>query len=97
MPYPPRMKDATMRSAININTGAQLVEFEDGSIHLSYEGVNYTRDQFVPFHIFGVNSSPARHTTAAQFITGSMLAKFGDDHGKWPAMALRFLLLKDTR
>jgi len=86
-----------MPSAFNINTGAQLVEIEDGSIHLSYEGVNYTRDQFVPFHIFGVNSSPARHTTAAQFVTGSMLAKFGDDHGKWPAMALRFLLSKDTR
>jgi hypothetical protein len=86
-----------MPSAISINTYAQLVELEDGSIHVSYEGIRYTKDQFVPFHIFGVNSSPARHTTAAQFVTGSMLAKFGDDHRKWPAMALKFLLAKDTR
>lgn len=87
-----------MPSAIvNINTNAQLVELEDGSIYVSYEGLSYAKDQFVPFHIFGVNSSPARHTTAAQFVTGSMLAKFGGDHGKWPAMALKFLLSKDTR
>jgi len=86
-----------MPSAVNINTDTQLVELEDGSIQLAYEGVRYSRDQFVPFHIFGVNSSPARHTTAAQFVTGSMLAKFGEDHAKWPAMALKFLLSKDTR
>ena len=90
------MKDATMPSAIHIND-AQLVELEDGSIQLYYEGVVYARDQFVPFHIFGVNSSPVRHTTAAQFVTGSMLAKFGEDHGKWPAMVLKFLLAKDPR
>ena len=86
-----------MPSAISINGDAQLVELEDGSIHVSYEGVRYARDQFVPFHIFGVNSSPARHTTAAQFVTGSMLARFGEDHAKWPAMALKFLLSKDPR
>jgi hypothetical protein len=90
------MKDTTMPSAISINTDAQLVELEDGSIHVFYEGARYAKDQFVPFHIFGVNSSPARHTTAAQFVTGSMLAKFGNDHEKWPAMALKFLLSKDT-
>lgn len=86
-----------MSSAVSINTDVQLVEQEDGSIHLSYDGVRYTKDQFVPFHIFGVNSSPARHTTAAQFVTGSMLAKFGDDHAKWPAMALKFLFSNDPR
>jgi hypothetical protein len=86
-----------MPSAISINTDTHLVEIEDGSIQLTYEGVRYSKDQFVPFHIFGVNSSPARHTTAAQFVTGSMLAKFGEDHAKWPAMALKFLLSKDTR
>jgi hypothetical protein len=85
-----------MPAAININTGAQLVELEDGSIHVAYEGVRYTKEQFVPFHIFGVNSSPVRHTTAAQFVTGSMLAQFGGDHGEWPAMALRFLVSKDA-
>ena len=90
-------KGATMPSAININSDAQLVELGDGSIHVLYEGVRYTKDQFVPFHIFGVNSSPVRHTTAAQFVTGSMLARFGDDHSKWPTMALKFLLAKDTR
>jgi len=26
-----------------------------------------------------------------------MLAKFGEDHGKWPAMVLKFLLAKDLR
>lgn len=83
--------------SISINGDAQLVELEDGSIHVSYEGVRYAKDQFVPFHIFGVNSSPARHTTAAQFVTGSMVARFGDDHAKWPVMALKFLLAKDTR
>ena len=86
-----------MPSAVNINADTQLVELEDGSIQLAYEGIRYFKDQFVPFHIFGVNSSPARHTTAAQFVTGSMLAKFGEDHAKWPAMALKFLLSKDTR
>jgi hypothetical protein len=86
-----------MPSAVNINTDTQLVELEDGSIQLAYEGIRYSKDQFVPFHIFGVNSSPARHTTAAQFVTGSMLAKFGEDHAKWPAMALKFLLSRDTR
>lgn len=85
-----------MPSSISIND-AKLVELEDGSIRVAYEGVSYTKDQFVPFHIFGVNSSSARHTTAAQFVTGSMLAKYGDDHAKWPAMALRFLLAKDVR
>ena len=83
--------------SISINGDARLVELEDGSIHLSYEGVSYAKEQFVPFHIFGVNSSPARHTTAAQFVTGSMLARFGEDHAKWPALALRFLLSKDSR
>jgi hypothetical protein len=79
--------------SISIND-AQLVELEDGSIHLAYEGVRYARDQFVPFHIFGINSSPARHTTAAQFVTGTMVANFGDDHAKWPVMVLKFLLSK---
>ena len=86
-----------MPAAININTDVQLVELEDGSIHVLYEGVRYAKEQFVPFHIFGVNSSAARHTTAAQFVTGSMLAKYGEDHGKWPAMALKFLFSRDTR
>ena len=86
-----------MPSAISINSDAQLVELDDGSIHVSYEGVRYAKDQFVPFHIFGVNSSSARHTTAAQFVTGSMLAKYGEDHAKWPALALKFLLARDTR
>ncbi len=71
---------------------AELVELEDGSIYVSYEGVRYAKEQFVPFHIFGINSSSARHTTAAQFVTGSMVARFGDDHAKWPVMALKFLL-----
>src|SRR5258706_15553699 len=48
-----------MPSAVNINTDTQLVELEDGSIQLAYEGIRYSKDQFVPFHIFGVNSSPA--------------------------------------
>ena len=86
-----------MASAISINGDAKLVESEDGSIHVLYEGVSYAKEQFVPFHIFGVNSSPARHTTAAQFVTGSMLAKFGDDHSKWPAIALKFLVAKEGR
>jgi len=81
-----------MRTSLKITPEAQLVEVEDGSILLLYEGIKYSKDQFVPFHIFGMNSSPVRHTTAASFVTGSMIAKFGDDHGKWPAIALKFLL-----
>jgi hypothetical protein len=84
-------------ASYSINSDSQLVELEDGSIHLLYEGVRYTKEQFVPFHIFGVNSSPARHTTAAQFVTGSMFAKYGDNHQKWPVMALKFLFPTDKR
>ena len=73
---------------------AEVVDLEDGSIHLASEGVRYAKDQFIPFHILGINSSPARHTTAARFVTGTMGAKFSDTHAKWPVMALKFLLSK---
>jgi hypothetical protein len=87
---------SVMRSSLKITSDAKLVELEDGSIHVLYEGVKYTKHQFVPFHIFGVNSSAARHTTAASFVTGSMIAKFGDDHEQWPAIALKFLLSNES-
>ena len=91
-PAQPGTQRSVMRTSLNITPDAQLVEMEDGSIHVLYEGTKYSKDHFVPFHIFGVNSSPVRHTTAASFVTGSMIAKYGDDHGKWPAIALKFLI-----
>ena len=84
------MKGVTIPS-LGVTLDAKLVERDDGSVHLLYEGVRYAKEQFVPFHIFGVNSSPARHTTAAHVVTGTTFAKSGDDHRKWPVMALRFL------
>jgi hypothetical protein len=85
-----------MRLAMRINSEALLIELDDGSMHVSYDGTQYARDELVPFHIFGSGSNASRHATAAAFVTTCMHAKFGEDQAQWPALATRFVTAKDT-
>ena len=85
-----------MPSILIINTTAVLIKLDDGSIRLFYEGIKYTQDQFVPFHIFGADTSPTLHTTAGSCVTTYMIAKYGDDQANWPAMARKFIRSKNA-
>lgn len=80
-----------MSAAMSINAQAQLVELEGGGIRVSYDGIQYARDQLVPFHIFGIDSNPTRHSTAGAFVATFMFAKFGIDEAAWPALARQFV------
>ena len=80
-----------MPSVLIINTGAVLIELADGSIRLFYEGIKYANSQFVPFHIFGSDTSPTMHASAALFVSTYMIEKYGDDQLRWPAMARKFI------
>ena len=80
-----------MPSEIRINAQARLVELEGGQIRVLYDGIQYARDQLVPFHIFGVDSNPTRHSTAGAFVATFMFAKFGIDETAWPALARQFV------
>ena len=85
-----------MRLAMRINSEALLIEVDNGSMHVSYDGTQYARDELVPFHIFGAGSNASRHATAAAFVTTCMLAKFGEDRAQWPVLAMRFVSAKDA-
>jgi hypothetical protein len=80
-----------MPSEIRINAQALLVELESGEIRVVYDGIRFARDQLVPFHIFGVDSNPTRHSTAGAFVTTVMYAKFGLDESAWPPLARQFV------
>jgi len=80
-----------MLPELAINAQARLVEFEGGEIRVLYDGMRYARDQLVPFHIFGVDSNPTRHSTAGAFVATFMYAKFGIDETSWPALARQFV------
>jgi len=80
-----------MLPELAINAQARLVEFEGGEIRVLYDGMRYARDQLVPFHIFGVDSNPTRHSTASAFVATFMYAKFGIDETSWPALARQFV------
>lgn len=80
-----------MPSEIRINAQARLVELESGDIRVVYDGIQYTRDQLVPFHIFGLDSNPTRHSTAGAFVTTIMYAKFGLEEAAWPPLARQFV------
>ncbi len=80
-----------MSSEISINPQARLVELEDGQLRVSYDGIQYARDQLVPFHIFGVDSNPTRHSTAGAFVATFMYSKFGIDESAWPPLARQFV------
>ena len=80
-----------MPTAMSINTHAQIVQLDDGSIRVFYEGVKYAKNQIVPSHIFGVDSNPESYTTAEGFVKTIMLAKYGNNLGNWPGLALAFL------
>lgn len=80
-----------MDSELKINAQAKLVEREGGELKVLYDGIEYARDQLVPFHIFGVDSNPTRHSTAGAFVTTFMYARFGIDESAWPALARQFV------
>ncbi|MEO8133055.1 MAG: hypothetical protein ABI831_03635 [Betaproteobacteria bacterium] len=80
-----------MPSEIAINAQARLVERGDGQMRVVYDGIEFARDQLVPFHIFGVDSNPTRHSTAGAFVATFMYAKFGIDESAWPALARQFV------
>jgi len=83
-------------TVLTVNIQAQLVQLDDGSIRVFYEGMQYTKGQQVPFHIFGMDSNPARHSTAESFVVQYMLAKYGADRRAWPALAVEFVAAKDS-
>jgi hypothetical protein len=78
-------------SELRINAQARIVELEGGQIRVMYDGAQYAPDQLVPFHIFGVDSNPTRHSTAGAFVTTFMHARFGYDEGAWPELARKFV------
>ena len=80
-----------MQSELRINSQARLVELDAGQLRVLYDGIQYGRDQLVPFHIFGVDSNPTRLSTAGAFVTTVMLARYGYDEGGWPDIARRFV------
>lgn len=80
-----------MRLVMRVNAEALLVELDDGSMHVSYDGTQYAKDDRVPFHIFGTDSNASKYATAADFVTMYMLAKYGEDRAQWPVLALRFV------
>lgn len=80
-----------MDPELKINAQAKLVEREGGEVKVMYDGMEYARDQLVPFHIFGVDSNPTRHSTAGAFVTTFMHARFGIDESAWPALARQFV------
>lgn len=80
-----------MPSEIRINAQAHLVELDNGEIRVVYDGIQFARDQLVPFHIFGLDSNPTRHSTAGAFVTTIMYAKFGLEESAWPPLARRFV------
>lgn len=80
-----------MPSEIRINAQARLVELDTGDIRVLYDGIQYARDQLVPFHIFGLDSNPTRHSTAGAFVTTIMYAKFGLEETAWPPLARQFV------
>jgi len=80
-----------MTPELKINAQARLVEREGGELKVLYDGMEYTRDQLVPFHIFGVDSNPTRHSTAGAFVTTFMYARFGIDESAWPELARQFV------
>ncbi len=45
----------------------------------------------MPFHIFGMDSNPTRHSTAGAFVTTIMYAKFGLEETAWPPLARQFV------
>jgi hypothetical protein len=80
-----------MQAELKINPQAKLVELDTGQLRILYDGIQYGRDQLVPFHIFGVDSNPTRLSTAGAFVTTFMHVKFGYDEGGWPDLARRFV------
>lgn len=80
-----------MTEELRINAQARLVELDAGGVRVLYDGIQYARDQLVPFHIFGVDSNPTRHSTAGAFVTTFMYARFGLDEAAWPELARRFI------
>ena len=80
-----------MSFAIGVNGYSLLVQGDDGSLFVYYDGKRYSKDQVVPFHIFGVTTNPSRHATAGTFIASQMAAKYGDDSAKWPEIARLFV------
>lgn len=80
-----------MDPELRINAQAKLIEREGGEVKVLYDGVEYARDQLVPFHIFGVDSNPTRLSTAGAFVTTFMYTRFGLDESGWPALARQFV------
>lgn len=80
-----------MSSELAINAQARLVELEGDQIRVLYDGIQYARDQLVPFHIFGVDSNPTRLSTAGAFVSTFMYTRFGVDEAAWPALASKFV------
>lgn len=80
-----------MNPELKINAQAKLVESEAGEVKVLYDGIQYGRDQYVPFHIFGVDSNPARLSTAGAFVTTFMHVRFGIDESAWPPLARQFV------
>jgi hypothetical protein len=80
-----------MQPELRVNAQAKLVEREGGQVRVYYDGIEYARDQMVPFHIFGVDSNPTRLSTAGAFVTTFMHVKFGLDESAWPDLARRFV------
>ena len=80
-----------MPSEVKINSQARVVELEGGQLCVLYDGMQFARDQLVPFHIFGMDSNPTRHSTAGAFVATFMYAKFGIDETAWPALARQFV------
>jgi hypothetical protein len=76
---------------LKINAQARLIEREGGEVKVLYDGIEYARDQLVPFHIFGVDSNPTRLSTAGAFVTTFMHVRFGIDESAWPALAREFV------
>lgn len=80
-----------MAPELKINAQARLVARESGEIKVLYDGMEFSRDQLVPFHIFGVDSNPTRLSTAGAFVTTFMHVRFGFDESAWPALARQFV------
>jgi len=80
-----------MPPELPINAQARLVELEGGQVRVLYDGIQYARDQYVPFHIFGVDSNPARLSTAGAFVTTFMHVRHGVDEKAWPELASKFV------
>lgn len=80
-----------MSLAIGVNGYSLLVQEDDGTLFVYYDGKRYFKDQVVPFHIFGITTNPSRHATAGAYIASQMTAKYGDDSANWPEIARLFV------